>query len=122
MSGLRELHYAARDPYAGSANLLGATPYLSRKPIRCFGPQRSDLELALVVLYIVYGWPPDEQRNWTVFQEIQKILPTAIHLGEKIYTGGELARLRSQGQPARLAFETLVELVRPGLPHNELSS
>ena len=38
MSGLRQLHFAARDAYAGSADMLGATPYLSRKPIRVFSP------------------------------------------------------------------------------------
>jgi tRNA(Arg) A34 adenosine deaminase TadA len=34
MSGVRQLRYASRDPYAGSTDLLGATPYLRRKPVR----------------------------------------------------------------------------------------
>lgn len=33
MSGLRRLHVAAHDPWAGSLGLLGATPYMRRKPI-----------------------------------------------------------------------------------------
>lgn len=39
MSGLRVLHYAAREGWAGSTNLFGTTPYLSRKPIRISGPE-----------------------------------------------------------------------------------
>ena len=42
MSGLRELHYASRDPYAGSVNLLGTPPYLPRKPIQIVDPERPD--------------------------------------------------------------------------------
>ena len=37
MSGLRELRYASRDPFGDSVNLLGATPYLKRKP-SCLRP------------------------------------------------------------------------------------
>ena len=33
MIGIRQFHYATRDPWAGSVNLLGATPYMSRKKI-----------------------------------------------------------------------------------------
>ena len=36
MSGIRTLHYASREPYSGSTNLLGTTWYLSRKPIKDF--------------------------------------------------------------------------------------
>jgi tRNA(adenine34) deaminase len=38
MSGLRTLHFASRDPFAGSTNLLGTTWYLSHKPIKVSGP------------------------------------------------------------------------------------
>ena len=45
MSGVRTLHYASREPWAGSVNLLGTTPYLARKSIKTFGPERADLEI-----------------------------------------------------------------------------
>lgn len=38
MSDVRKLEFAARDRFGGSTNLLGATPYLSRKPIDVRGP------------------------------------------------------------------------------------
>ena len=50
MSGLRELHYASRDPYAGSVNLLGATPYLQRKSIKIVGPELPGLEIVLPIV------------------------------------------------------------------------
>jgi tRNA(adenine34) deaminase len=54
MSGLRELRFASREPYAGSANLLGTTPYLNRKPIRVFGPKRPELEIIIVAMMVEF--------------------------------------------------------------------
>lgn len=45
MSGIRTVHFAARDGYAGSSNLLGTTPYLSRKRIAVKGPSDPILEI-----------------------------------------------------------------------------
>ncbi|MHB8947302.1 MAG: cytidine/deoxycytidylate deaminase family protein [Bacillota bacterium] len=47
MSGLRALRYAAPDPWAGAVDLLGATPYMSRKAIRV---ERGPENLALLSL------------------------------------------------------------------------
>ena len=52
MSGVRTLHYAAREPFAGSTNLLGTTPYLSRKPIKVYGPADPDLEALVTALAV----------------------------------------------------------------------
>jgi tRNA(Arg) A34 adenosine deaminase TadA len=38
MSDVETLRYAARDPFGGSTNLLGTTPYLSRKTRNVHGP------------------------------------------------------------------------------------
>jgi tRNA(adenine34) deaminase len=38
MSDVKSLHYAAADAYAGSVNLLGSTPYFSRKQRHVTGP------------------------------------------------------------------------------------
>ena len=54
MSGLRELHYAVRDPWAGSVNLLGRTTYLSRKQIQAKGPFNADLEAILASLSVEF--------------------------------------------------------------------
>ena len=49
MSGIRNLKYAARDNWAGSANLQDASPYMSLKPIQVEGPFSSLEQLSLVL-------------------------------------------------------------------------
>ncbi|NMB46231.1 MAG: hypothetical protein GX998_07430 [Firmicutes bacterium] len=38
VSGVRNIVFASRDPWAGSTNLLGTTPYLSLKTMAITGP------------------------------------------------------------------------------------
>ncbi len=52
MSGLRQLRYAARDPYAGSVDMLGSTTYLSKKQITVIGPENATVEDVLVALNV----------------------------------------------------------------------
>ena len=54
MSDVKTLHYAAHDPWAGSTNLLGTTPYLSRKPVKVFEPTNTVLENILIALHTEY--------------------------------------------------------------------
>ena len=54
MSSVRTLHYAARESFAGSTNLLGTTPYLSRKPIRVYGPAEPILEALVTALAVEF--------------------------------------------------------------------
>ncbi len=61
MSGIRKIHYAARDFYAGSTNLVGTTPYLSVKPLNIYPPIDQDLELVCVTMmaYFIYQRDPE---------------------------------------------------------------
>src|SRR5258706_10919438 len=49
---LRAFHYAARDPTAGSACLLDATPFLRSRGVQAFGPGEPALEVLLVALRV----------------------------------------------------------------------
>jgi len=60
MSGLRELHYASCEAWAGSVNMLGTTPYLQRKSIRLFGPEDPELEALIVALHVEFTY----RRDW----------------------------------------------------------
>ena len=53
MAGIKVVRYAARDTWAGSTNLLGASPYLVRKAIRSFPPEDARLETAVQMLQTV---------------------------------------------------------------------
>lgn len=82
MSGVRSLHYTARDPFAGSTNLLGSTPYLSRKPIRVFGPAAPVLEDLVMALAVDYQICSAKWVGTPVYASWNTVLPTAVRLGE----------------------------------------
>ena len=111
MSGLRQLHYAARDPYAGSVNLLGATPYLQAKPIRTAGPH-PDLEplcAALLIEQTLRDHPgPGTQ---TLLDRWRQANPTGVALGERLHADLILVSLRAAKAPVAemLAYVSAVQ-------------
>lgn len=112
MSGVRGLHYACRDTYAGSANLLGSTPYYSRKPLRVRGPHNAALEIVLMALCFAYylgNYPPPGIS--TVETEWVKTVPAGVELGRALHQQGLLARLREQAVPAAAVIDQLANLV-----------
>jgi tRNA(Arg) A34 adenosine deaminase TadA len=100
LSGLRELHYASRDPFAGSVNLLGTTPYLSRKPIRVFGPERADLETILGALHTEFVLRDSGERYRHVVEAWAAVAPEGVRLGQQIFRDGRLRRMREAGMSA----------------------
>ncbi len=50
MSGVREIRFGARDPWAGSGNLAGASPYVASKGVRLVGPEPRVQAVSLVLL------------------------------------------------------------------------
>ena len=101
MSGIRSLAYAARDPYAGSTNLLGATPYLRHKRIQVQHHPNESLETLAGGLFMAqefrrYGWEDTNfRRAW------RAVIPAAVALGERLARSGLLVQLAAQGAPAQ---------------------
>jgi tRNA(Arg) A34 adenosine deaminase TadA len=92
MSSVRTLYFAARDPYAGSVNLLGTTPYLNRKPIRAFAPHDRALEIGLIAMMVeseitLRGVKIIET---AFFNEWREMLPESVELGIALYRSGGL--------------------------------
>lgn len=54
MSGIRTIYFAARDPYAGSTNLLGTTPYLQRKLIHVSQYENNNFEKILIAIHTAF--------------------------------------------------------------------
>jgi tRNA(adenine34) deaminase len=52
MADVRELHYAAREPWGGSAAMFETVPYLKRGNVRVVGPEDERLEEILVALQV----------------------------------------------------------------------
>lgn len=90
MSSLREVHYAARDGYAGSTNLYGATPYLQVKPIRVHGPH-AGLEDVVMTLNVEYFIRNGERHRLQDLLDRWGIdTPKSVALGQALTDSGEL--------------------------------
>ena len=96
MSGIRHLHVAARDPLAGSTNLLNTTPYLKRKSIHVHLPNDNALETLIIALNIeyilrAYKNPGKMLKHW------RDTLPRGVELGERLSHSGQLYSMSKEG-------------------------
>lgn len=115
MSGIREIHFAARDPVGGSSDLLGATPYLARKPIRLHPPADPTLELVATALQAEYAYQVRGAQARAFVDCSRETLGRGVELGEALFRSGELAVLRDTGAGADRMTDTLgARLENPG--------
>jgi tRNA(adenine34) deaminase len=99
MSALRTVYFAARDPWAGSINLLGTTPYLKHKPIQAFGPQDARLELISVAIHTDFELSEHGEGllKTAYYGSYISIHPQAVELGLTLHRTGELQRMSRAG-------------------------
>ena len=114
MSGLRSLHFASRDPYAGSVDLLGKTRYLSKKPIKIFGPADPALEIVIMAMAVEQECSHDGGRLiWdAVHQRWEEVIPQGVELGRSLGRSGELRAMRKKGIPPAEVINWLRSLVK----------
>lgn len=112
MSGARRLLYAARDPFAGSTNLLGSTWYLGRKPVKVSGPDPV-LESIVVSLFTEQELAIHEGKfpEGLFWEMHKKALPAGVELGCHLFERGELTTMRKSGASARDMYDRLISLV-----------
>jgi tRNA(Arg) A34 adenosine deaminase TadA len=115
MSGIRELHFAARDPVGGSSNLLGSTPYLARKPIRLHAPADPALESVATALLAEFTWQVRGADAAIFAADWHQTNGRGAALGEALFRSGELSALRDAGADARRMTDALgARLEDPG--------
>lgn len=109
MSDVKTVYFAARDPWAGSTNLLGTTPYLSRKPFKVFKPNHVVLEKCLTALHTEYELfkRGEEILSSRFFDEFREVLPEAVEKGVALYRSGELRKKQKEDLPAEEVFNWL---------------
>jgi len=114
MSSVRTLHFAARDPYAGSTNLLGATPYLSRKPIRVLAPPSRTLEISLIAMLVETEISLRGERviHSRFFEEWREMLPEAMEFGIALYRSNELRKKQKENPSPNQVFNWLANQVQ----------
>lgn len=110
MSGLRTIYYAAEDAYAGSTNLLGTTPYLTKKSIKVNGPFRAGLAEFAYALHIEFCLRVYPLPNPVIEMERQ-VLPVGVALAEKARAGGFFQQWITQGLTAAQAFDRISDLM-----------
>ncbi len=107
MSGVRTLRYAARDRYAGSTNLCGATGYLKRKSLTILGPE-TELELLQMVIKTDYllRYAPGEMTEMLLAAYVLDC-PDGVALGRRWFADGILPQERQKGTPIGVIAERI---------------
>jgi tRNA(adenine34) deaminase len=113
MSAVRTLHFLARDPWAGSVNLLGTTPYLSHKPINAVRYPDERLECMEIAIHTDFelGDHGEEILKTEYGQKYASMHPRAVRLGLSLFQSNELRRMNQAGAAACEVFDRLAYLV-----------
>ena len=111
MSGVRELRYACREPYAGSVNLLGKTSYLSCKPVKVFGPEHLEFEIVNMSLLVDFDVSSKGEVDNRLLETWETVVPQGVSLGRQLYRSGELRKMSEAGKTAQEVLNRLGEMV-----------
>lgn len=107
MAGIKELRFASRDPWAGSANLLDAAPYLRGKRIRVHGPDCPTFETASVALNTDFLLRKDRVRFEKVVQAWDASCPEIASQALSVFESDLLPALRQAGVSGQTALAEL---------------
>lgn len=108
MAGLRHIHYAFPDAYAGSTNLLGKTPYLAYKPVKTYPPQPGPLYEIVAAMQIEFNLRRGG-RFLDVQQAMCKSAGAGVALSEQLFAGQTLQKYADQNLSAGEVFERLAQ-------------
>jgi tRNA(adenine34) deaminase len=107
MANVREIHYAGREPFAGSVAILEATAYLRSKRIVVVPPHDADLEGVLKAIGLEFHLRRNGPRVAELVARSLAIRPDAVALAEWLHAAGAWGRLR--GMSAREGIAELLE-------------
>ena len=109
MSDVKTVHFAARDPWAGSTNLLGSTPYLSIKPFRAFPPFDPALEVAIITICATSDITRlgEDIIKSRYFDRLREVFPQALETSLALHKSGQLTKFKEQNAKSKEVFEYL---------------
>ena len=102
MADVREVRYAAREPWAGSAKMFDAVPYLKRGNVGVFGPEDRLLEEILVALQVERFLRLRPRILERFLGTYETTMPAAVRAGSSLHRSGTLQRLGAAPVPAVL--------------------
>lgn len=111
MSGIRTLHFAARDTYGGASALLAAMPILRDRPVVVDAASDSVVEGAVIAVRVEYRLQRGPDRARTIRSAAASIRPDAVRLADRLFAEDTLPRLRREGAPASTVFSALFDLL-----------
>jgi hypothetical protein len=94
MANIKEIHYASRDPWAGSTNLLQATPSMRKKKIKAFGPKIPEFETAIMALNTDFALRHQRERFQKVLDTWMNLYPEITHMAMSVFESGILPKLK----------------------------
>lgn len=106
MAGLRHIHYAFPDAYAGSTNLLGKTAYLGRKPVRAY-PLEQDTLYEIVAAQQMEFNLRRGSRFLDVMAAIRSTSRLGVILGEQLHAEAALQEYGRAGKSAAEVYDHL---------------
>lgn len=109
MHAVGQVHYAARDPVAGSASFATMTRFMRRWPIVVTGPHDEVLEGLLLALHTDFNLR--HGGHWAAVTEQDPACAAGVRLGRQLFATGELSRLAVAGLRAPAALHWLAQQV-----------
>jgi tRNA(Arg) A34 adenosine deaminase TadA len=109
---IAELRIATRDPWAGSTNLFGTSPYLSRqqKKVTIHGPEEDpELELVLVSLKLAGLRVRGGRQHY--IDALASMLPAASGIADQLVDAGLIGRWINHNEPIAAVLDHVVGLV-----------
>ncbi len=108
MAEIRQVRFAARDGWAGSAALAQATPYLAGKKINLFW-EGSSLELFQLALSTAFELRRNHPRKEVLLRSWSAHCPEGVLVGKHLYKEGFFAAAREQGLKVEQVYGAVLE-------------
>lgn len=106
ISKIRDVRYACREPYAGSAAHAAVNPFMRLRGLTVRGPDRPDVEAMLTVMEVEHalraGWAHD-----VYLAAIRAAIPGAVEAAAAAHASGWLWRMAVAGAPAGEAVDAV---------------
>jgi hypothetical protein len=97
----------------GSVDMLGATPHLSRKPLRVLGPPDSDLETLLVAVNVDAALRARIGHASEVLEEWHTVVPQGADFGRRLFQEQVLPKMQAAGNDIARVIGALQSMLTP---------
>ena len=110
MSNIRDIRYAARDPYCGMVYLAERDPYCASKSIHCSheGGEAEHVQITVQSYYELRYCSMGHSSK--VLDRFREMLPEAVWAAERLFSSRELDRLAEQGTLFGEVFDLVLSI------------